>query len=196
MLTIRSLFLPLSILAAVAMPIQANAQSAVQPRDHVTALDLKSIAAADNRDAALRLLTAHLGLWSADDPERYPYGEVVAEDVVFLFPYAESSDPRLPGLETALPVLRGLAAAGTGWKFTGITLYNTLHADVFFAEYEASAFVPETGRTYQGRHVARITLRDGKIAEYLEIWDQDAKAQAFGDAQKPALRSGRSTDRT
>jgi len=188
MLTIRSLLLPLSILAAVGMPIQANAQPAVQPHDRVTALDLKSTAAVANGNAALQLLTAHLGLWSADDPERYPYGEVAAEDVIFLFPYAESGNPRLPGLESALPVLRGLAAAGTDWTFTEIRLYNTLHADVFFAEYEASAFVPATGRTYQGRHVARITLRDGKIAEYLEIWDQDAKAQAFGDVRKPLLQ--------
>jgi ketosteroid isomerase-like protein len=189
MLTIRSLLLPLSILAAVGIPTQANAQSAVQLRDHLAAVHRESTAAVANRDAALQLLTAHLGLWSADDPERYPYGEVVAEDVVFLFPYAENGNPQLRGLESALPVLRGLAAAGTDWKFSEIRLYNTLHADVFFAEYRASAFVPATGRTYQGRHVARITLRDGKIAEYLEIWDQDAKAQAFGHAHRPVLRS-------
>jgi ketosteroid isomerase-like protein len=68
----------------------------------------------------------------------------------------------------------------SNWKFTDLRLFQTLYADIFFVEYRAKAYVPATQRTYESRHLARITVRDGKIADYNELWDRDANAAAFG----------------
>jgi ketosteroid isomerase-like protein len=55
-----------------------------------------------------------------------------------------------------------------------------LYPNTFFVEYKAKAYVPATQRTYEARYLARITVRDGKIANYDELWDRDARAAAFG----------------
>jgi len=68
--------------------------------------------------------------------------------------------------------------------FSDLRLFQTLYPNSFFVEYAAKAYVPATQHTYESRYLARITVRDGKIADYVELWERDAKAAAFGTPGK------------
>jgi len=46
-----------------------------------------------------------------------------------------------------------------------------------------------THRLYEGRHIARITVRSGRIGDYLEIWDRAARDLAFGQDSKAKVAS-------
>ena len=61
-----------------------------------------------------------------------------------------------------------------------VNAFQTLYPNIFFVEYKAQAYVSATQHTYESRYLARITVKDGKIANYFELWDRDAKSDAFG----------------
>jgi len=65
------------------------------------------------------------------------------------------------------------------WSLHDLKLFETPYPNIFFIESSARAFVPSTDRIYDGKHLARITVLDGKIASYYEIWNRDAWAAAF-----------------
>ena len=68
--------------------------------------------------------------------------------------------------------------------FSDLRLFQTLYPDIFFVAYKAKAYVPATQHTYESRYLARITVRNGKIADYVELWERDTKAAAFGTPGK------------
>jgi hypothetical protein len=70
-----------------------------------------------------------------------------------------------------------------------VKLFETPYPNVFFIEYRANAYVPATHRLYEGRHIARITVRDGRIAGYFEVWDRPARDLAFSQDRKAKLAS-------
>jgi ketosteroid isomerase-like protein len=76
--------------------------------------------------------------------------------------------------------LRTFVVRASNWTFSDPTLFQTLHPDVFFVAYTGKAYVPATQHTYESRYLARITVRDGKIADYVELWEHEANAAAFG----------------
>jgi ketosteroid isomerase-like protein len=55
------------------------------------------------------------------------------------------------------------------WQFTDLRLFQTLYPDIFFVAYKAKAYVPATQRTYESRYLARVTVKDGKIASLEEL---------------------------
>ena len=62
---------------------------------------------------------------------------------------------------TIVPLWRSICVRSTA------ELFRTLHSDVFFVAYKLSA--PE--HAYTQRFLARITVRNGQIANYHELWD-------------------------
>jgi len=125
-------------------------------------------------------MAAYLGLWLAEDPGRYPFEQFVTEDAVFEYPYAEEAFRRIEGRKAIGQALGKLPVMASNWTFADLKLYQTLYPHIFFVEYTAKAYVPTTQRIYASRHIARVTVGDGKIADYYELWERDAKAAAFG----------------
>ena len=125
------------------------------------------------------LMAAYLGLWSAEDPSRYAF-DFVTEDAVFEYPYADDAYRRIEGREAIGQALRTFPVTASNWMFSDLKLFQTLYPDIFFVEYKAKAYVPATQHSYESRYLARITVRDGKIADYVELWERDTKAAAFG----------------
>jgi ketosteroid isomerase-like protein len=141
---------------------------------------ISSIATKQQQNEVMTLMAAYLGLWLAKDPSRYAFEQFVTEDAVFEYPYADKAFRRIEGRQAIGQALRKLPVMASNWTFTDLKLYQTLYPHIFFVEYTAKAYVPTTQRTYESRHIARVTVGDGKIANYNELWERDAKTAAFG----------------
>lgn len=179
MYSIRNLATRLA--AAVALTaiagIQAQAASEHTPPAEPA---IESIATKQQQDEAMSLMSAYLGLWMAEDPDRYAFEQFVTEDAVFEYPYAGEALRRIEGRQAIGQAFRRLPAMASNWTVTDLQLYQTLYADIFYFDYTVKADVPATQGTYESHHVARITVRDGKIAAHYELWDSDASTAAFG----------------
>jgi hypothetical protein len=128
----------------------------------------------------MTLVAAYLGLWLAEDPSRYAFEQFVTDDAVFEYPYADAASRRIEGRTAIGQALRKFPVTASNWEFTDLQLFQTLYPHIFFVAYKAKAYVPATQRTFESRYLARITVKDGKIANFEELWDRDAKAAAFG----------------
>jgi ketosteroid isomerase-like protein len=181
--SIRTMAVSLAVAVALSTSVSVQAQSAPTPYTPPADAGTSSIATQQQQDKVKTLMAAYLGLWSAEDPGRYAF-EFVTEDAVFEYPYADDAHRRIEGREAIGQALRTFPVTASNWMFSDLTLFQTLHPDIFFVGYRAKAFVPGTQQMYESRYLARITVRDGKIADYLELWERDAKAAAFGTTGK------------
>jgi len=176
---IRNAFATLALASALAASGYANAQSAPMPYTLQADAQTPITATQQQQDEVMNLLTANLGLWQTRDPNSYPYERLVTEDAVYEYPYAETqSEQHLQGRAAVAEALRKLSAAAGERKFSDVKLFQTPHADIFFVEYKATAYVPASNSPYEQRYLARITVKDGKIANYYELWDRDIEASA------------------
>jgi ketosteroid isomerase-like protein len=178
---IRAIALSLAAAAALSTPVAVQAQSA--PTPDTPSIETSPIATQRQQDEVKTLMAAYLGLWSAEEPNRYGF-DFVTEDAVFEYPDADDAYRRIEGREAVGQALRTFVVRASNWTFSDPMLFQTLHPDVFFVAYTAKAYVPATQQAYESRYLARITVRDGKIADYVELWESDAKAAAFGTADK------------
>ena len=181
--SIRTMAVSLAVAVALTTSVSVQAQSAPTPN---TPPADTGIARQQHQDEVKTLMAAYLGLWSTEDPGRYAF-EFVAEDAVFEYPYIEGADQRIEGRDGIARALRRFPMQASDWRFSDVRLFQTLYPDTFFVEYNATAYVPATQQMYESRYLARITVRDGKIANYVELWEADSKAAAF--------RTPRNTDR-
>ena len=174
-----------SLAVAIALSTSANVQAQSAPTPYTPPADpgTARIATQQQQDEVKTLMAAYLGLWLAEDPGRYPF-EFVTEDAVFEYPYADDAERRIEGRETIGQALRKFPVTARNWMFSDLRLFQTLYPDTFFVEYRAKAYVPATQQMYESRYLARITVRDGKIANYAELWERDTKAAAFGTTGK------------
>jgi len=168
---------------------QADAQSA--PLTYTLQRDpnIPGTTTQQQQDEVMQLMSAHLGIWLAPDRSRYPVEQLVTEDAVFEYPYDDDASLRhVEGRAAVAAALRRLPLEATDWTFSDLKLFETPHPDIFFVAYKAKAYVPETRRMYEQVYLARVTVRDGKIAGYYELWDRDARSVAFGTAgqKKPS----------
>jgi ketosteroid isomerase-like protein len=173
----------LAVAIALSTSVRVQAQSAPSPYTRAAYPGTASIATQQHQDQVKALMAAYLGLWSAEDPSRYAV-EFVTEDAVFEYPYADDAYQRIEGREAVGQALRKFPVTASNWMFRDLKLFETLYPDTFFVEYRAKAYVPATQHMYESRYLARITVRDGKIAHYAELWERDTKAAAFGATGK------------
>ncbi len=178
--SIRNMAASLAVAVTLATSVNTQAQSAPIPYTLQAERGISSIATSQQQDEVMTLMAAYLGLWLAEDPSRYAFEQFVTEDAVFEYPYANDASRRFEGRKAIGQALRKFAVIASNWKFTDLQLYQTLYPEIFFVEYKAKAYVPATQHTYESSYLARITVRDGKIADYYELWNRDAKAAAFG----------------
>lgn len=179
--SIRVVALSLAVAAALSTPVTVQAQSGPTPRTHPA--ETSSSATQQQQDEVKTLMAAYLGLWSAQAPGRRAF-EFVTEDAVFEYPYADDAHRRIEGREAIGHALRTFPTTASNWMFSDLQLFQTMYPDIYFVKYRATAYVPATQQAYESPHLARITVRDGKIAGYVELWDSDAKAAAFGTAAR------------
>jgi ketosteroid isomerase-like protein len=178
--SLRGMTTSLAVVVALTTSVNVQAQSATSTYTPPAEPGISSVATKQQQDEVMTLMSAYLGLWLAQDPSRYAFEKFVTEDAVFEYPYADEAFRRIEGRKAigqALPKLRVMAS---NWSFNGLKLYQTLYPHIFFVEYAAKAYVPATQRIYASRHIARVTVKDGKIADYNELWEFDARAVAFG----------------
>ena len=181
--SIRTMAVSLAVAIALSTSVNVQAQSAPTPYTPPADPGIASIATQQQQDEVKTLMAAYLGLWLAEDPSRYAF-EFVTEDAVFEYPYADDADRRIEGREAIGQALRKFPVTASNWMFGDLRLFPTLYPDVFFVAYKAQALVPATQHMYESRYLARITVRDGKIANYAELWERDTKAAAFGTTGK------------
>jgi uncharacterized protein len=107
------------------------------------------------------------------DPGSYPYERIVTEDAVFEYPYADvQASRRVEGRDAVARALRDQAPAALAWQFSDVKLFQTLHQDIFFVEYTATAYSAAGEHALEQHRLARVTVRDGKIANYHELWSR------------------------
>ena len=132
-------------------------------------------------DHVRRAIAAHLELWTSADPAQYPYETLLADDVVYEFPYADTAaSTRIEGKRAIANYLRDLAEPTTQWKFSDLRFFRTLEPNVFFVSLNGEAIVRDTGRPYQQTFVIRVAMDGNKISNLYMLWDQKARATAFG----------------
>jgi hypothetical protein len=178
---IRSALAPMVLAIGLAAAGQVEAQPPPLPYTLQVDPGIPSTTTRQAQDEVIELMNQHLGLWLAPDPGSYPYERLLTDDAVFEYP--QSDDPavrRVEGRAAVVSAIRNLPREAVDWRFSDVKLIETPHPDIFFIAYRAKAYVPATRRTYDQLFVARVTVREGKIANYFEMWDQKAKAVAFG----------------
>ena len=161
-----------SIVAAAGLILSAPAQAQSVSIAYMLQTDpaIPDITTRQQQDDVMKLFTAHRGLWLTRDPAGYPYERLVTEDAVFEYPYAEAESARhIEGRAAVAEALRKLPRGASDWQFDDVRLFQTAYPDVFFVSYNLLA--PE--HAYAQHFLARITVRNGQIANYLELWDRD-----------------------
>jgi ketosteroid isomerase-like protein len=171
-----------SLAVVVALTASANIQAQSTPGTYMPPAEpgISGVATQQQQDEVMTLMTAYLGLWSAEDPSHQAFEQFVTEDAVFEYPYADEVFRRIEGRKAIRQALGKLPAMASNWTFADLRLYQTLYPHIFFVEYTAKAYVPTTQRIYASRHIAQVTVGDGKIADYYELWERDARTAAFG----------------
>src|SRR3954470_812276 len=166
----RSAIAALAALAALTTCIPANAQSALIPYALQSDPAIPDITTKQQQEEVMSLFTAHVGLWLTRDPDRYPYERLITEDALFEYPYADTESVRhVQGRSAVAELLRTLPRTAVDWKFDDVKLFQTAHSDVFFVSYNLSTAQHPYGQGY----IARITVRNGQIANYYELWDRN-----------------------
>jgi uncharacterized protein len=176
---VRAAIASIVTVAALTLSAHAYAQSAsiayIPPSDPA----IPDTTTMQRQDEVMKLFTAHLGLWLTRDPSGYPYEKLITEDAVFEYPYAEAeSARRIEGRAAVAETLRKLPRAASDWEHGDVKLFRTLYPDVFFVAYNLSA----TQHAYAQSFLARITVRNGQIAHYLELWDRSVDGIASAAA--------------
>ncbi|MGQ0579250.1 MAG: nuclear transport factor 2 family protein [Betaproteobacteria bacterium] len=175
--SISSMTASLTVVVALTASVSIQAQSAPIP---CSLMAESGVATKQQQDEVMTLMAGYLGLWLAEDPSRYAFEHFVTDDAVFEYPYADEAFRRIEGRKAVGQALRKLFVTASNWTFTDLKLFQTLYPQIFFVEYAAKFYVPATQHTYESRHIARVTVRNGKIAEYYELWERDARTVAFG----------------
>src|SRR6476620_1640694 len=159
----------LAALAALMVCTPANAQSALIPYALQRDPAIPDITTKQQQEEVMSLFTAHIGLWLTRDRDRYPYERLITEDALFEYPYADNESVRhIQGRKAVAGMLRALPRAAVDWKIDDVRLFQTAYSDVFFVSYNLSTSEHPYGQDY----LARITVRNGQIAGYYELWDR------------------------
>jgi len=129
----------------------------------------------------IRLMHTYLDAWADHYASPKGYVGLFGERAKFEFPHAgQGNGLILTGHERVFEGLRKLSAAAEDWHFSALEVYDTSFPNVFFVEYFAKGSTVGGSSTTFGRHLARIAVKDGQIADYYELWDQDAERITLG----------------
>lgn len=184
--TVRTVISALVAVTGLAIAQPGSAESNPLPYQSLQAED--PVSTQQERDHVIQLIASHLESWKTGYADEGAYAALVTDDVVFQYPYATDEATRHSvGRAATFAAVRRLSNEAADWQFRDFKLFGTPDRNAYFVEYKATAFVLATSRVYQQTYLARVMLRDGKIADYLELWDRGVKDTAFGTTTHPQL---------
>ena len=121
-------------------------------------------------------------LGSRVDQDADGFVEMMAPDGVMEFPYAPSGGvPRVEGREALAAYLAGFNGVLAIDSITEPTVHLTQDPNVVILEFGCIGRGLKTGRPYNQRYISVITLKDGKIARYVDYWNPLVVLAALGD---------------
>ncbi|THU30239.1 hypothetical protein FAM09_30530 [Niastella caeni] len=135
----------------------------------------------DNSAArAERLFRMHLAMFTDSAMTREAYANLWTEDAVHEYPYAPAPySKQVEGRDAITAYIANVTQSATNWSFSNFAFSATSDPDIVFVEFEGSSLVTATGKQYKQIYVGRITLREGKIANYREFWNPSWILDAF-----------------
>ncbi|MFF0823135.1 nuclear transport factor 2 family protein [Micromonospora haikouensis] len=105
-----------------------------------------------------------------------------ADDAVLELPFAPAGQPdRVAGRAALHDYLIGYPQLLDVREITDVTVHETADPTVVVAEFTASGVVVATGRPYQLRYIAVLTIRDGRIVRYRDYWNPQAAQELLGE---------------
>ncbi|HEX4250419.1 MAG TPA: nuclear transport factor 2 family protein [Pseudonocardia sp.] len=109
------------------------------------------------------------------------FAELWAPDGVLEFPFAPPGYPsRLNGRTEVRGYLRDFPSEINLRAVTSLEVHQSVDPEVLVVEFEVDGVAVRTGRPYQLRYVAVLTVRDGQILRYRDYWSPLAAATALG----------------
>ena len=174
----------IAAMAAAVAPMAASAGNA--PGAAPAAIASSTSSAASSARAAL---FAYLDLWNTE--ARVGDTSSFAENLVLRYAH---SDPELRGevrgQTSVVTQVRALARLGAGWQFRDVHVFPTLHDNVYFAQFTASASAPGGGATIEQNVVLRLELDTGKLVRLVEFANPAirlASRTGHAGAEQPAV---------
>lgn len=108
------------------------------------------------------------------------------EDGKLDVPYAPDGIPRrIEGRAAIDAFYKALPEMVTPLNFADYRIWELEESGEFVAEYTSDSSMKESGAPYRNTYVARITVRDGKIARFAEFFDPIPLVEALGGAVVP-----------
>lgn len=115
--------------------------------------------------------------------------DMVADDIVFEFPYAPPGGvDRLDGKAALAAYLPGVAAILTIDTLEATAVHPCLDAQVVVIEFAATGRGNATGAPYDQRYISVVRVRDGRIVHYRDYWNPLVAIAATGGGE--ALTAG------
>ncbi|MGW0435357.1 nuclear transport factor 2 family protein [Micromonospora sp. NPDC003197] len=110
-----------------------------------------------------------------------------ADDGVMEFPFASDGQPsRVAGRAALHDYLIDYPQTLDIREIFDVNLHETADPAVIVTEFTASGVVVATGRSYQLRYIAVLTIRDGRIVHYRDYWNPLAVRELFSEGLVPA----------
>ncbi|MET8258858.1 nuclear transport factor 2 family protein [Micromonospora sp. NPDC005553] len=104
-----------------------------------------------------------------------------AEDAVLELPFAPPGQPRrVAGRAELHDYLINYPDLLDVREIRDRTVHETTNPEVIVVEFVATGLVVATGRPYEVRYIAVLTIRDGQLVHYRDYWDPIAAQELLG----------------
>ncbi|TCD21033.1 nuclear transport factor 2 family protein [Pedobacter psychrodurus] len=121
---------------------------------------------------AERLFRSHLAKFTNPDMTREAYADLFTEDAVQQYPFAPAPYAKeVLGRDAITEYISNVVNGATDWDFRNFEFSTTSDPETIFVEFEGSANVIATGKSYRQLYIGRVTLKEGKISCYREFWN-------------------------
>lgn len=133
----------------------------------------------ENKNIAEKVFHQHLSMFTHGMSQE-DYANLFTENAVQEYPYApEPFATKIEGRNNIAAYIENVVKGATNWNFSDFQFTATSDPDVFFVEFQGSALVPSTRKTYHQLFIARITMSGDKIANFKEFWNPTWILDAF-----------------
>ena len=122
----------------------------------------------------------HSALSPVADGEHYL--DMLADDVVFDYPFAAPTGPRvIEGKQTFIAYLGGYGSRLNLDAMSDLVVHQTSGQGVIILEYASHGSGVKTGQPYNNHYISVVTIRDRKIVHWRDYWNLLAVIAAVGD---------------
>ena len=127
-----------------------------------------AVVPAPSRESTARSgVLAYLALWS---PDAWPDAAApLSEHVVLSYSLSiPELDAEVRGRTSVITQVGAVARLGRGWKFSGVRVFPTLNASVYFVQYTATATSTIDGTPIEQNVVLCVEVEDSHIVRIVE----------------------------